>query len=51
VLRISGFKKHRFIINIKVPEGNPPPKNILNKSSGVISASQPLWKLNLPLFG
>lgn len=36
---------------IKIPVGKAPPKNMLNRSSGVISASQPLWKLNLPLLG
>lgn len=29
-------------------EGKPPPKNMLKRSSGVMSASKPLWKSNPP---
>ena len=33
---------------ICLQEGNPPPKNMLNRSSGVMSPSKPLWKSKPP---
>lgn len=31
-----------------IPEGKPPPKNMLKRSSGVMSASKPRWKSKPP---
>lgn len=39
-----------IIVNTQayLQEGKPPPKNMLNRSSGVMSASKPLWKSKPP---
>lgn len=39
------------IMNLRaanIPEGKPPPKNMLKRSSGVMSASKPRWKSKPP---
>lgn len=36
-------------VTAHLQEGKPPPKNMLKRSSGVMSASKPLWKSNPPL--
>ena len=35
-------------IRAHLQEGKPPPKNMLKRSSGVMSASKPLWKSKPP---